>query len=121
MKSVISLFALLLSASLITFGQTHSPYLSPADPAGSGQSTQISGCLQGSTNAYRLVTNSGNAHLLMGDQSALNAHVGDRVTLEGYRDNNRDASASSDEGTYRGLRYFRVDSVKADTGKCNVR
>lgn len=86
-----------------------------------GPTTQISGCLQGTANGYRLVADSGNPHLLLGDYSALKDHVGDKVTLQGYRDNNRDASASSDQGTAHGMRYFQVDSVAAVNGKCNVK
>lgn len=119
MRFTISLLALLLAAAVSTIAQSHSSYLGQAEPAATGSMTQISGCLQGSPNSYRLMADSGNPHLLMGDQNMLSSHVGDRVTLQGYRDNNRDASASSDEGTPHGMRFFQVDSVTADTGKCN--
>ncbi len=112
---------MLLAAALSTLAQNNSSYLGQADPAATGQTTQISGCLQGSPNSYRLMADSGNPHLLMGSENALSNHVGDRVTLQGYRDNNRDASASSDEGTAHGMRFFQVDSVVADDGKCNAR
>jgi len=117
MKFAISFLAVLLAAALSTFAQNDSS----ADPRATGPTTQISGCLQGSPNSYHLMADSGNPHLLIGDEEALSDHVGDRVTLEGYRDNNRDAGASSDEGTPHGMRFFQVDSVVADKGKCNVR
>lgn len=121
MRLAISLLALTLAAALSAFGQSHSSYLGQANPAATGPTTQISGCLQGTPNDYRLLAESGNPHLLIGDETALNSHVGDRVTLQGYRDNNRDASASSDEGTPHGMRFFQVESVAADQGKCNVK
>ncbi len=121
MRLAISVLVLMLAAAVSTFAQSKSSYLGQADPAATGPTTQISGCLQGTPNSYRLIAESGNPHLLIGGENALNGHVGDRVTLQGYRDNNRDASASSDEGTAHGMRFFQVDNVVADTGKCNVR
>jgi hypothetical protein len=121
MRLAISLLALLLAAAVSTLAQNKSSYLGPADPGATGPTTQISGCLQGTPNGYRLLADSGNSHLLIGDENALNQHVGERVTLQGYRDNNRDASASSDEGTPHGMRFFQVESVAADQGKCKVR
>jgi hypothetical protein len=50
-------------------------------------------------------------HLLIGPNDALGKHVGQMVQLTGYRDNNRDASASSDEGTADGMRFFLVEDV----------
>jgi hypothetical protein len=54
----------------------------------------------------------------MDDNHVLSSHVGDMVQLSGYRDNNRDASASSDNGTSHGMRFFLVESVVSDSGKC---
>lgn len=121
MRLAISLLVFALAAALAAFAQSHSSYLGQADPAATGPTTQITGCLQGSSNDYRLLATSGNPHLLIGDESALSSHVGDRVTLQGYRDNNRDASASSDQGTAHGMRFFQVESVSADKGKCNLK
>ena len=121
MKFAISLLAVLLATALSALAQNNSSYLGQADPRAMGPTTQISGCLQGTPNSYRLLADSGNSHLLMGDEKALSGHVGDRVTLQGYRDNNRDASASSDQGTPHGMRFFQVDSVVVDKGKCNMR
>jgi hypothetical protein len=120
MRLTTFLLTLLLAAAVSCIGQNKS-YSDQADPRAMGPTTQISGCLHGSANGYRLVADSGNSHLLIGDYTALKDHVGDRVTLQGYRDNNRDASASSDEGTPHGMRFFQVDNVTADNGKCNVR
>lgn len=121
MRFAISLLALLLAAAGSTIAQNKSSYLGQADPAAAGPTAQISGCLQGTLDDYRLLAESGNPHLLLGDNAVLKDHVGDRVTLQGYRDNNRDASASSDEGTAHGMRFFQVDSVTADKGKCNMK
>jgi len=120
MKLTASLLALLLTAAVSCIGQSNS-YSGRADPRATGPATEISGCLQGTANNYRLVADSGNRHLLIGDYRVLKDHVGDRVTLQGYRDNNRDASASGDEGTSHGMRFFQVDNVTADNGKCDVR
>ena len=38
--------------------------------------------------------------------------------LTGYRDNNRDASASSDEGTAHGMRFFQVEEIVPESGGC---
>ncbi|HTV66199.1 MAG TPA: hypothetical protein VMD98_11375 [Bryocella sp.] len=121
MKLATSVLVLLLAAAVSTIAQNRSSYLGQADPAATGSPTQLSGCLQGTPSAYRLMADSGNPHLLIGDEQALSSHVGDRVTLQGYRDDNRDASASSDEGTPHGMRFFQVQSVTADQGKCNRR
>ncbi len=120
MRLTASLLALLLAAAVSCMGQSKS-YSSQADPLAMGPTTQISGCLEGTANGYRLIADSGNPHLLVGDYAVLKDHVGDRVSLQGYRDNNRDASASSDQGTAHGMRFFQVNDVTADNGKCNVR
>ncbi|MGA9209442.1 MAG: hypothetical protein WB347_16675 [Terriglobales bacterium] len=57
-------------------------------------------------------------HMLIGDDQDLSAHVGQRVQLTGERDNNRDASASSDEGTAHGMRFFEVAAIRRVEGKC---
>lgn len=121
MRLAISILALLLAASLAAVAQSRSPYLGQADPGATGPPTQITGCLQGTADAYRLVAETGNPHLLIGDEKTLSSYVGHKVTLLGYRDDNRDASASSDEGTPHGMRFFQVDSVAADKGRCNAR
>ena len=120
MRLMASLLVLLLAAAVSCIGQNKS-YSGQADARATGPTAQISGCLQGTTNSYRLVAESGNSHLLIGDYTDLKSHVGDRVTLDGYRDNNRDASASGDEGTPHGARFFQVDHLAADNGKCNIR
>lgn len=121
MRLGVSLMVLLLAGAVSALGQSKSSLLSQANPAATGPTTELSGCLQGAPQSYRLVRENGNVHLLVGDNKALASHVGDMVTLQGYRDNNRDASASSDEGTPRGMRFFQVDSIAADNGSCNVR
>jgi hypothetical protein len=118
MRFGISLSVLTLAAALSAFGQSGSTPMGQADPRGTGPEQQISGCLQGSGSSYRLMSDDGNSHMLVGDMRELSSHVGNHVTLQGYRDNNRDASASSDNGTAHGMRYFQVSGVTNDTGKC---
>jgi hypothetical protein len=115
---VLSLFVLLLMVAAGSFAQSKSGVMGQEDPAATGPSTQISGCLQGTLGDYRLVRANGTVHMLMGDDKVLSSHMGENVTLQGYRDNNRDASASGDEGTVHGLRFFQVDSVAAVNSKC---
>jgi len=78
----------------------------------------IQGCLSGSSHDYRLTTHDGTVHLLIGDNSELSTHVGQYVQLAGARDNNRDASASSDEATAHGMRFFEVQNLLRSEGTC---
>jgi uncharacterized Zn-binding protein involved in type VI secretion len=66
MRLAASLLALLLAAAVSCIGQSTS-YLGQADTRAMGPTTQISGYLQGTMNGYRLVADSGNPHLLIGD------------------------------------------------------
>ena len=123
MRLAISLLTLLLVLSAIAFGQN-------ASSAGDRASVQevsvpaaentITGCLAGHHDGYRLIEKDGTMHLLMPapENQGLRTHVGDVVTLAGYRDDNRDASASSDEGTPHGLRFFQVNEIVSDSGEC---
>lgn len=121
MRLAISLLVLMLVGALGTFAQSNSPYLGQGDPGATGPPLQISGCLQRTSDSYRFIADSGNPHLLIGDEKTVNSHEGDRATLQGYRDYNRDASASGDEGMSHGMRSFQVENIAADKGKCNVR
>jgi len=78
----------------------------------------IQGCLSGSPQNYVLTTHNGTTHMLIGDDQQLGAQVGPEVQLAGRRDLNRDASASSDEGTAHGMRFFRVENVLQTDGAC---
>jgi len=82
-----------------------------------GQSI-IVGCLQGNPHNYRLTEKDGTSHLLMGESDALSGHVNHSVQLVGFEDNDRDPSASSDEDTPHGLRFFRVENIASDMGSC---
>jgi hypothetical protein len=120
MRHAVSLVTLLLVLSAIAFGQSAN---SAGDRAGvqqvsvsPGEST-ITGCLAGHPDEYRLTENNGTMHLLIGP-NALAKYVGQMVQLTGYRDNNRDASASSDEGTAHGMRFFQVEDIVPESGKC---
>ncbi len=107
-------FSLLLMAPVIGFAQN-------ANDQGNNMNSQehtIRGCLAGSPNQYRLTTKNGTTHMLMGDEQDLGSHVGQMVELSGKADNNRDASASSNNGMMNGQRFFRVDSVKEIQGNC---
>jgi len=93
----------------------------PTDPtqttaATAGTST-VTGCLKGSINQYYVVEKDGTAHVLLSKGHDLSSFVDHMVTVTGKADNNRDASASSDEGTAHGNRFFAVDSVD-DQGAC---
>lgn len=83
------------------------------------ETTAIQGCLTGSSDSYRLQEENGTQHMLIGDAKELQSHVGQHVQLTGKRDLNRDASASSDEATAHGQRFFRVESVTPTEGKCS--
>ncbi|HZD31866.1 MAG TPA: hypothetical protein VE779_09420 [Candidatus Angelobacter sp.] len=84
-------------------------------PAGQ---TNIMGCVHGKADGYYLLEKDGTMRLLMGSNDELQKLVGHWVELGGNRDNRRDASASSDEGTAHGLRFFQVEEVLADQGAC---
>ena len=120
MRFGVSLVTLLLVLS-VALGQGVQSSSSSATPQTAnlqqGESV-ISGCLSGHPDSFRLTEANGTYHLLMGENKVLSQHAGDMVQLSGYRDNNRDASASSDEGTPHGMRFFLVDSVVSDSGKC---
>jgi hypothetical protein len=121
MRYAVSLVTLLLVLSAIAFAQSAN---SASDRAGvqqvsvsQGEST-ITGCLAGHPDEYRLTDKNGTMHLLMGPNDVLGKHVGQMVELIGYRDNNRDASASSDEGTAHGMRFFQVEDIVPESGSC---
>lgn len=121
MRHSVSLVTLLLVLSVLAFGQSAN-YAS--GPAGVQQAsvtkgeTTITGCLAGHREEYRLTESDGTMHLLIGPNDALGKHVGQMVQLTGYRDNNRDASASSDEGTAHGMRFFQVENIVPESGNC---
>jgi hypothetical protein len=114
MRTAVSILVLCFAASMSLFAQSNSSTASQANPAASGQPTQITGCLQGKSQEYRLVEKDGTMHLLVGDNSAMAGHVGNEVTLVGYRDNRRDASSSMGHAS----NYFQVQSLSSDNGKC---
>jgi hypothetical protein len=120
MRYLVSLLALLFACTMSSLAQSNS-VLGNANPAEVGPQAQISGCLQGTPNQYRLVESDGTTHLLMGDSDALASHVGQKVTLAGYRDFNRDASASSDSDIMHGQRFFAVNDVTQTQGNCRSR
>ncbi len=120
MRYMVALLALLFACTMSSIAQTN-PALDNANPAEVGPQTQISGCLQGTTDQYRLVESDGTTHLLIGDSNALADHVGRKVTLEGYSDFERDASASSDSGMFSGQRFFAVNDITQTDGSCQSR
>jgi hypothetical protein len=110
MRFAQSLVTPLLALSVIAFGQgvqssSSSATVQPISVS-PGKSV-ISGCLSDNPDSYRLTQANGTFHLLIDDNHVLRDHVGDAVQLSGYRDNNRDASASSDNGTSHGMRFFK--------------
>lgn len=78
----------------------------------------MTGCLKGSVNQYYVVEKNGTTHVLQAKGHNLSPYVNHMVTLTGEADNNRDASASSDEGTAHGNRFFAVDDVSDKGGGC---
>jgi len=73
---------------------------------------------EGHTDGFDLIEKDGTMHLLMGPSDKLKPFVYHWVQLGGNRDLRRDASASSDEGTPHGLRFFQVEEVPSDEGAC---
>lgn len=118
MRYLVTLLVLTFASSVSLLAQS-SASMDKANPAATGPSTQITGCLAGKSQQYRLVETNGTAHALMGDDKTLGEHVGHMVTLDGYRDNDRDASASGNNGMSRGMRFFQVNNVASDNGKCH--
>jgi len=123
MRLSVSLLTFLLVLSAIAFGQSANSAgdrASVQEVSVSAGETTITGCLAGRHDGYRLTEKDGTMHLLMPtpEKMGLRNHVGDIVTVGGYRDDNRDASASSDEGTPHGLRFFQVNEFVSDSGKC---
>lgn len=120
MRYLVSLLALLFACTMSSLAQSNST-LGSANPAEVGPPSQISGCVQGTPDQYRLVESDGTTHLLVGNDSALANHVGQKVTLQGYRDFDRDASASSDSDIMHGQRFFAVSDVTQTDGSCQSR
>lgn len=114
MRTAVSILVLSFAAAMSLPAQSNSSTMGQANPAASGQPTQISGCLKGNSQEYRLVEKDGTIHMLVGDNNALEGHVGDEVRLVGYRDNRRDASSSMGHAS----NYFQVQSLSSDNGKC---
>ena len=80
--------------------------------------TTVTGCLKGHTDGFYLIEKDGTMRLLMSPNDNLKPYVYHWVQLGGNRDFGRDASASSDEGTPHGLRFFQVEEVLSDEGAC---
>ena len=80
--------------------------------------TTVTGCLKGHTDGCYLIEKDGTMRLLMSSNDNLKPHVYHWVQLGGNRDWRRDVSASSDEGTPHGLRFFQVEEVLSDEGAC---
>lgn len=115
------LAVLLWIASTSAFAQATSSQQANSQQSSVAQGTQpqtIQGCLTGKPDSYWLRERDGTEHALIGDRRELSAHVGQSVQLAGQRDENRDASASSDEATAHGLRFFQVWGVTQMQGNC---
>jgi len=85
-------------------------------PQMSGSST-LTGCLGGSRSQYYVIEKNGTEHVLLTKNRDLSKYVKHEVTVTGLADTNRDASASSDEGTAHGNRFFSLDTI-TDIGAC---
>ena len=88
-----------------------------ADPPQTSGSSTITGCLGGSRHQYYVVEKNGTTHVLIAKNRDLTQYVKHEVTVTGLEDTNRDASASSDEGTAHGERFFSLDTI-TDQGAC---
>ena len=110
-----TLLAIVLLASF-ALAAAQNPTTDPPQVNSPGAST-LTGCLKGSVNQYYVVEKNGTRHVLLAKGHDLSSYVDHMVTVTGKADNNRDASASSDEGTAHGNRFFSVDSV-SDQGAC---
>ena len=121
MRIAAPLAILVFSCCATALAQTSQPSaISPSlrTASLSTQETTLTGCLEGKTNGYYLIEQNGTVHMLMGRNRDLRLYVDRWVELGGNRDNSRDASASSDQGTAHGLRFFQVEEVIADNGTC---
>jgi hypothetical protein len=120
MRIAVSLAILVLVCVVLASAQTTSP-TAPATVQKlslSAGETMVSGCLKGSTDGFYLIERDGTMRLLMSSNDSLKPYVDHWVQLGGNRDSRRDSSASSDEGTAHGLRFFQVEEVIADNGTC---
>ena len=120
MRIAVSVAILTLACCALALAQTTTssgPAVMQKASLSAGETT-VTGCLQGKTDGYYLTQKDGTMRLLMGSNDKLRSYVGHWVELGGNRDLRRDASASSDEGTPHGLRFFQVEEILADQGTC---
>jgi len=120
MRFAVSLAILVLVCVVLASAQTTSPtaHATVQKANLSGGDTTLTGCVKGSNDEFYLITKDGTLHMLIGRNRDLRPYVGRWVELGGNRDLSRDASASSDEGTAHGLRFFQVEEVISDNGAC---
>jgi hypothetical protein len=116
MRAQVLLATLLLSVMATAAAQSSATQTQQTTSKLPGATT-LTGCLKGSINQYYVVEKNGTTHQLLAKGKDLTQYVNHEVTVSGTSDNNRDASASSDEGTAHGGRFFSVDSV-SDQGSC---
>jgi len=83
---------------------------------GSGNPTQIEGCLAGSSGAYTLTDASGNTWQLQGGDAQLSKHVGESVRINGTP-----AGSASSSGGSAGMagQNFSVGRVRKISNTCN--
>ena len=83
MKSLVLVFSLLLSATLLAQQDTVNPQpgSNPSDTASSRQTIQ--GCLKGDGNTFTLIDDSGATYQVEGDSTKLKKHVGHEVQVMG--------------------------------------
>jgi hypothetical protein len=123
MRASFFLLTILLVTPTLAFSQYESPSATQSNDRqtmqqqGNGTST-LTGCLTGKPDEYQLVDQRGTTHLIFNPGVDLSSYVGHSIEVMGKRDVQRDASASSDEGTAHGMHFFKVVSVNKDLGRC---
>jgi hypothetical protein len=121
MRRSLCLLTILLVTPAFAYSQTQTPSAAhdrQNQTAQAKNESTVTGCLTGKTDQYQLVDQAGTTHLLFNPTVQLHDYVGQSVTLAGERDVQRDASASSDEGTAHGMGFFRVTQVTGKSGPC---
>jgi hypothetical protein len=114
---VVGAFVLVLSVPVQILAAQDATTTQPAHANSVPATSTVTGCLMGSKNQYSVTEKDGTRHVLLAKGKDLSTYVNHEVTVTGKADSNRDASASSDEGTAHGNRFFAVDSV-TDQGAC---
>jgi hypothetical protein len=116
MRIPVTLSIVLCAGALLAMAQNPSTQ-GTSEPAQTSGTSTLTGCLHGSKNQYYVMEKNGTNHVLLTRERDLSKYLNHQVTVTGKADTNRDASASSDEGTAHGNRFFSLESI-SDQGAC---